>query len=337
MIGYPKLWHGVDLAGTVYNMEWWQTHVKQRPTRVAELNQLGFVWERLQPQWNLVLTALITYSSQHGHAKVPAQFIVPHGDTQWPKSTWGIPLGNSVYRIRSRHDFLRGSNAASRRAQLDGLGFVWEVSDSRFRTFLRALKQYVTLQKRVIKSTTATTSTALNPSSGRTSRPRQAIRVPSTFVVPSHDMAWPEDLWNYPLGAKCVAVRQKELYIKNNPERLQALIELGFHSNGNAHLGWLDVVHAAAIYSRLNRNKVNVPCNFVVPAPGEKDARTLTISMNAEDDWPWPERLWGLPLGQRLKDIRVKGAYLKGPTASARRAQLDALGFEWTPKRGRRW
>ena len=47
------------------------------------------------------------------------------------------------------------------------------------------------------------------------------------------------------------------------------------------------------------------------------------------------EHLWGLPLGQRLKDVRQKGAYLKGKNGEARRRQLDALGFNWTPKRGR--
>ena len=49
------------------------------------------------------------------------------------------------------------------------------------------------------------------------------------------------------------------------------------------------------------------------------------------------EQLWGFPLGQRLKDVRVKGAHLKSEkSAKARRAQLDALGFVWEPKRGRR-
>lgn len=47
------------------------------------------------------------------------------------------------------------------------------------------------------------------------------------------------------------------------------------------------------------------------------------------------EYLWGFPLGQRLKDIRVKGAYLKGKNAEARRRQLDTLGFNWKPRRGR--
>jgi hypothetical protein len=49
------------------------------------------------------------------------------------------------------------------------------------------------------------------------------------------------------------------------------------------------------------------------------------------------EPLWGFPLGQRLKDVRLKGAHLKSEKlANARRAQLDALGFVWQPKRGRR-
>ena len=48
------------------------------------------------------------------------------------------------------------------------------------------------------------------------------------------------------------------------------------------------------------------------------------------------EYLWGFPLGQRLKDVRLKGAYLKGGSNQERRRQLDALGFVWKPKRGRK-
>jgi hypothetical protein len=44
----------------------------------------------------------------------------------------------------------------------------------------------------------------------------------------------------------------------------------------------------------------------------------------------------GLELGAALKDIRLKGAYLSGSSGRTRRALLDALGFNWTPKRGRR-
>jgi hypothetical protein len=85
-------------------------------------------------------------------------------------------------------------------------------------------------------------------------------------------------------------------------------------------------VHAAAIYSQLHGRVLTVPCHFVVPSPA---------TPAEQEGWPWPEYLWGLKLGQRLKDVRVKGAYLQGPMGVSRRLQLDALGMEWVPKRGR--
>ncbi len=48
------------------------------------------------------------------------------------------------------------------------------------------------------------------------------------------------------------------------------------------------------------------------------------------------EYLWEFPLGQRLRDIRLKGYYLRGKQAPVRKRQLDALGFVWKPQRGRR-
>jgi hypothetical protein len=92
-------------------------------------------------------------------------------------------------------------------------------------------------------------------------------------------------------------------------------------------LSWFRVVHAAAIYSQLHGRSLNVPYQFVVPSHH---------SPGIQDGWPWPQYLWGLKLGQRLKDVRVKGAYLRGPKGVARRRQLDALGMEWNPKRGRK-
>ena len=72
--------------------------MKEKPARVAELNELGFVWERLQPEWNLILEALMTYSELHGDMLVPAKFVVPTADEKWSKACWGMPLGNCVHR-----------------------------------------------------------------------------------------------------------------------------------------------------------------------------------------------------------------------------------------------
>jgi len=96
-VAYPPEWHGADLS-SLYCLEWWQKHVKEKPARVAELNELGFVWERLQPEWNLILEALMTYSELHANMLVPAKFVVPTADEKWSKACWGMPLGNCVYR-----------------------------------------------------------------------------------------------------------------------------------------------------------------------------------------------------------------------------------------------
>lgn len=311
---YPEEWHSLDLS-KVYSMRWWSKNVRSQPARVTELNEIGFIWERLQPEWNLILEALITYRSVYGNLLVPSSFVVPKGDTRWSKATWKIPLGNCVYRIRSRYDFLRDDNAGSRRDQLEGLGFVWDVQEYRFRIFYAALCHYARLNECGSFSTGTTKS----------------LRVPSQYVVP-RSSKWPSELWRYPLGSKCTAIRQKELYVKDKPERKLMLESVGFHWNGNSDLGWLRVVHAAAIYSRLNDRNLDVPSKFIVPAaPSNEDGVVLP------DDWPWPEHLWGFPLGQRLKDVRLKGTHLKGELGAKRRVQLDALGFVWKPKRGRRY
>lgn len=315
---FPVEWHGVKLGHYIYKMRWWQRNIAQHQDRVPQLNKLGFIWERLQPQWNIFIEGMVTYRNMHRNANVPAKFVIPRHDDNWPKACWDLPLGSIVQRLRLRHDFLTGENAMERKKQLDRLGFVWDVSEHNFVRFLRALRHFDRLQYLARK----------NPSLREPS-----IRVPSKFVVPSgHEHGWPPDLWDFPLGAKCMAVRQKQLYVKNHPDRRQALEDVGFRWSGNATLGWLDVVHAAAIYSQMHGRVLNVPFNFVVPEiPQDADSNPQCV-----DYWPWPERLWGLRLGQRLKDVRLKGAYLKGSDAHVRRAQLDNLGFVWQPKRGRR-
>jgi len=315
---YPSKCHSLPLASTVYNMKWWQLHISSHSSRVEELNDLGFLWERLQPEWNLVVEALISFRVLHRNTLVPNAFVVPHDDHNYPSATWGIPLGRCVHQIRIRHDFIR--KKPDRVSQLNGLGFVWELSEHHFQKFVWALKVYRSIEV------------------GELDKCRKVLRVPLQFVVPceSTSNGWPEDLHGYNLGSKCAAVRQKEVYIKNRPERRQILKDLGFWFGGNGTLGWLDVMHAAAIYSKMHERKLAVPTGFVVPSPYARNCTGATDQVYCNGDWPWPEQLWGLPLGQRLRDVRLKGRYLTGSSAASRISQLNALGFEWKPKRGRR-
>ena len=322
---FPEQFKHVDLARYVYNLKWWQQNVSGHPERVAELNKMNFIWTRIQDEWNLVVEALCTYVSENGTTAVPYSFYVPH-EKVWPIETWGLPLGKIVYRIRSRGDFVRGREDRVR--QLNMLGFVWDLKEHAFFKFYKALKFY---GKNV-----------------HNWQEHKIIRVPSTYVVPNKQVSgvqWPKDLHGYPLGAKCQAIRQKEIYVKENPERKMLLESIGFQWSGNSDLGWLKTIHAAAIYSQIHNRVLDVPYKFVVPSPPDKgspmnedqqDAMEYCDNFGCYEDWVWPEYLWGFKLGQRLKDVRVKRAYLKGDTARSRIAQLNALGFVWDPKRGRK-
>ncbi|KAL3826915.1 hypothetical protein ACHAXA_005995 [Cyclostephanos tholiformis] len=318
--------------------------------------------------WEQFIDGLVAYKKMHGHVLVPASFVIPRRDNDdgdgtndgiaaevaWPPHTHGVPLGGIVQRLRMRRDFLTGLESMERRVVLDELGFVWDVGEWNFDRFVVALRYFDKLEGGGGAGGGGGGSDGgNNPSSLLSSRRerRTSIRVPSKFVVPrGREYGWPSDLWDYPLGAKTLAVRQKELYIRGYPHRKQLLEEIGFRwKNGNAAMGWLDVVHAAAIYSQMHGRSLNVPLNFVVPSPPPPPPPPMANNDDDDDDddddggeergchdsWPWPERLWGLKLGQRLKDVRLKGAYLKGPDAQLRRAQLDNLGFVWNPKRGR--
>jgi hypothetical protein len=188
-----------------------------------------------------------------------------------------MALGNSVYRIRNRGDFLRGSNAWSRRDQLDAIGFVYFPQEYRFRIFYNALRAFSDVEERK-----------------RGPKKVSALKVPAQFVIPPSG-EWPKGLWGYKLGEKCTAVRQKELYVKGQPERLKALADLGFRLGGNDSLSWLEVVHAAAIFSQMNQRKLEVPQNFEVPGPPRRvtnlEGSSDSCVVGSDEAWPWPGRL----------------------------------------------
>jgi hypothetical protein len=94
------------------------------------------------------------------------------------------------------------------------LQFVWDFSEHNFMKFYIALKHYVRLEQSNVLQSTASN--------------QRTIKVPYKFVVPEgHQHGWPEFLWGYPLGNKCMAVRQKGLYIKNYPIRKSKLEDIG--------------------------------------------------------------------------------------------------------------
>ena len=83
--------------------------------RRKRLDDLGFVWDRLQAAWETGLDHLRWYVERNGHARVPGRFATDDG----------YQLGNWVFLQRQKEGY-----DPERRARLDSLGFVWNLRDS---------------------------------------------------------------------------------------------------------------------------------------------------------------------------------------------------------------
>jgi hypothetical protein len=86
---------------------------KLPPTRRERLEALGFVWDPLEQKWEEGFLALKAFFTQHGHTRVPRNFVTEDG----------FKLGNWVKKQRGNKKLI----TAARRVRLDDLGFAWGV------------------------------------------------------------------------------------------------------------------------------------------------------------------------------------------------------------------
>ena len=84
--------------------------------RIAKLDLLGFSWDPLEERWHQAIVKLKSFIREHNHASVPQSF----------KTEDGFGLGNWVTKKRGQKK--TGSLTSSQIAELDALGFVWDVS-----------------------------------------------------------------------------------------------------------------------------------------------------------------------------------------------------------------
>ncbi len=170
--------------------------------RRAWLDGMGFVWDDLERRWEEAKSALRTYKEMHGDMQVPIAFVVPSSEP-WAEETWGMRLGKTVSTIRSRGDYLKGEDAAERRAWLDGMGFVWDDLERRWEEAKSALRTYKEVHG--------------------------DMQVPRPFVVPS-SAPWAEETWGMRLGSAVHDIRSQDLYLKGEDaaERRTWLDEMGF-------------------------------------------------------------------------------------------------------------
>jgi hypothetical protein len=72
--------------------------------------------------FDVIYSALEAYMAVHGNLLVPARFVVPQDDVNYPSEAWGMKLGGNVSTIRSKGAY------SEHRAKLEELGFVFKTN-----------------------------------------------------------------------------------------------------------------------------------------------------------------------------------------------------------------
>jgi hypothetical protein len=96
--------------------------------RIKRLDDIGFVWERLESGWEEMFDALIEYKEEHGDCKVPTGWAKNKKLARWVKTQRKIYLDNKLDKDRIK--------------RLDDIGFVWNRLESGWEEMFELLRDY---------------------------------------------------------------------------------------------------------------------------------------------------------------------------------------------------
>ncbi len=197
---------------------------------------------------SFVLPGLKWYKAEFGDLLVPSIFVVP--DHAEPEAIRGLTLGDTVHTIRKEGG---GASYANRhRAELDAIGFVWNVRDYEFfNRVLPGLKWY--------------------------KAEFGDLLVPSIFEVP--DDAEPEAIRGLTLGTTVQRIRDGSSYADRRAE----LDAIGFVWKVRDY-EFLNRVLPGLQWYKADRGDLLVKKRFVVPDDAEPEAiRGLTLGATVKN------------------------------------------------------
>jgi hypothetical protein len=96
--------------------------------RIVRLEDMGFVWNTLESQWEELFEALKKYKKVHGHCNVPSGWA-----ENKPLATW-VNNQRSAYRKKAI--------SGDRVKRLEDMGFPWNTRESQWVEMFVALKEY---------------------------------------------------------------------------------------------------------------------------------------------------------------------------------------------------
>ncbi|OQR98281.1 hypothetical protein ACHHYP_08924 [Achlya hypogyna] len=194
--GWPAGAAGLALGRIVRDLRSAGTYAECVERDEAALRALGFIWsadERLLfTVKHRVVPTMAVYRETHGHAFVPAAFVVPAA-APWPRLAHGMKLGLWIARTRVELTDL----PHVLQFLLEESGIVWRHFDERFENIiLPAVKTYTELHG-------------------------SCEDIPSSFHVPA-EAPWPEATWGLNLGGTLWHIRNGDSYVMD-PKKLRAL------------------------------------------------------------------------------------------------------------------
>ncbi|KAG6950112.1 hypothetical protein JG688_00014309 [Phytophthora aleatoria] len=298
--------------------------------------------------WGLrFLPALHAYKELNGNTLVPKSFVVPTGDSRWPKVAWGYTLGDGVGYVRRRLQANESHKlSTSLVRELEELEFAQHVLQHRWdKIILPGLRCFHEIY-------------------GHSD-------VPSLFVVPNGNNTWPISTWNLGLGCAVKAIRSSNAYPTQVAASKKELERMHFCFASIVERDWTEKILPSIVTYRQEFGDCLVGRPFIVPShpPWPKNAKQAArdeeILKSLEFVWdvtdflwtkriapalkvfgdkygqckirsdfvvpsqdPWPEQAWGMKLGRTLINARYSGTFF---TQLGRDSKwLDALGLDLT-------
>ena len=293
----------------------WVHRSRNKPlseARRQQLDELGFFWDPLEADWVAGLRYLTIYKEREGHCRVFREHIEN-----------GFRLGQWV-RVRRRNT---DKLSASRRQQLDELGFVWGARETNWAEGLRHLTIYKEREGHC---------RVPRPHKENDFRLGQWVQVqrgtPDKLSASRRQKLdelgfdWDPDQTDWAEGFRYLTIykeREGQCHVPHS------------HKENGFRLGfWVLRQRLSKTLPEARRQRLD-ELGFVWNALETKWAeglRYLTIYKEREGHCrvPVTHKENGFPLGYWVSNRRQNKLIL----SEARRQQLDELGFDWKPPKG---
>jgi hypothetical protein len=236
-----EMW-GYKLGRAVSRIRYGRQHAEKR----GDLKSIGFTFERLRTTnpvdiYEFKRRMLLRYKEIYGNLCVPARFIIPSDDDDWPEEMWGFKLGTAVCHMKY------GYSHVDKYDDLLSIGFIFEKQQPdtpcNFDYKRRALLKYKELYGDML--------------------------VPYNFIVPSSDKDknnWPEDMRGFKLGE---AVKQIKCHRVHEDKR-EELISIGFSFDIKKIGSSYEFKRCMLLKYKELHGHMRVPRKFVVPSNNNK-------------------------------------------------------------------